>query len=141
MKSQIIIHGSRVHDEGFRLALLQFARKSRYINFEAFNDTHEGEELVVVLVEGEESKINDLIDKIQIIKPGSAVVRTATIEPYTGHIQSLSSFSQDLHMEQMAKAVPILVEMKDLHDQTLTEIRDLRNDFRSSFDNRLTKAE
>jgi hypothetical protein len=109
MKSQIIIHGSRVHDEGFRLALLQFARKSRYINFEAFNDTHEGEELVVVLVEGEESKINDLIDKIQIIKPGSAVVRTATIEPYTGHIQSLSSFSQDLHMEQMAKAVQFLL--------------------------------
>jgi hypothetical protein len=38
--------------------------------------------------------------------------------------------------------------MKDLHHQsldlqhqTLTEIRDLRNGFRSSFDNRLTKAE
>ena len=190
MKSQIIVHGSRVHEVGFRLALLQYAKKYRFLNFEAFNDSNDNEEQVVIFVEGDATKITDLIEKIQINKPESAIVHGVTIEPYEGDILPLSSFSQDLQMEQMAKAVPILVEMRGMQkttvdlqiktlglqektlglqektlglqqeamglhyqsismhrdslkkqDETIAEIRGLREDIHFTFSNRLTKIE
>jgi hypothetical protein len=176
MKSQIVIHGPRVHGVGFRLALLQYIKKFRFLNFEAFNDSNDRGELLVVLVEGDEGKINDLIENIKLIKPESAIVHGITTEPYDGDIHPFSSFSQDLQMEQMTKAVPILLEIKDLQmktvglqektidlqqeaiglhkqalgmhhdslkkqDETLVEIRGLREDIRETFNDRLTKIE
>ncbi|MDX8549505.1 acylphosphatase [Methanospirillum sp. J.3.6.1-F.2.7.3] len=119
MKSQITIHGSRVHDVGFRLNLLHYAKKLRFINFEAINDVNENEELVIVYVEGDDAIINLFIQNIQTIKPESAIVQDISIQPYTGHILPLASFSQDLQMEQMAKSVPILVEMRDLQIKSI----------------------
>ncbi|NLV28511.1 MAG: acylphosphatase, partial [Methanomicrobiales archaeon] len=119
MQSQITIHGSRIHEVGFRLNLLHYAKKLRFFNFEAFNDMNENEELVIIYVEGEEAKINLLIQNIQTIKPELAIVHDITMQPYTGQISPLASFSQDLQMEQMAKSVPILVEMRDLQHITV----------------------
>ena len=183
MKSQIVIHGPLVHGVGFRLALLQYAKKNRFLNFEAFNDTDDLDELLVVLVESDEGKINKLIEKIQVIKPESAIVHGIRTEPYDGYILPFLSFSQDLQWEQMTKAIPILLEIKDLQEKTLglqeksigfqektidlqqeaiglhkqslgmhhdslkkqdemlVEIRGLREDFRSTFNERLTKIE
>lgn len=190
MQSQITIHGSRVHEVGFRLNLLQYAKKLRFFNFEAFNDIKENEELVIIYVEGDEAKINLLIHDIQTNKPKLATVHNITVQPYTGHILPLATFSQDLQMEQMAKSVPILAEMRDLQkdtmsmqkemlglqretiglqketlglqkealalhkesitmhkeslkkqDDTIAEIHGLRDDFRSSVNDRLTKIE
>lgn len=119
MQSQITIAGSRVHEVGFRLILLQYAKKLRLLYFEAFNDSNENEELVIIYVEGDEEKINLLIQNIQAIKPESAIIHDITIQPYAGQILPLTSFSQDLQMEQMAKSVPILVEMRDLQLKTV----------------------
>ena len=119
MKSHITIHGSRVHEVGFRLNLLNYAKKLRFINFEAFNDINEKEELVIIYAEGDQAKIDLFIQNIQTIKPESAIVHDISIQPYTGHILPLASFSQDLQMEQMAKSVPILVEMRDLQLKTV----------------------
>ncbi|PWR75585.1 acylphosphatase [Methanospirillum stamsii] len=119
MQSQITIHGSRIHEVGFRLNLLHYAKKLRFFNFEAFNDMNETEELVIIYVEGEEAKINLLIQNIQTIKPELAIVHNITVQPYNGQIAPLASFSQDLQMEQMAKSVPILVEMRDLQHKTV----------------------
>ncbi|KAF5069254.1 Acylphosphatase [anaerobic digester metagenome] len=176
MQSQITIHGSRVHEVGFRLNLLQYAKKLRIFNFEAFNDINENEELVIIYVEGDEAKINLLIQDIQTNKPELAAVHDITVQPYTGQILPLATFSQDLQMEQMAKSVPILAEMRDLQkdtisiqketldlqkeaialhkesitmhkesltkqDDTIAEIHGLRDDFRSSVNDRLTKIE
>ncbi|MGV8108443.1 acylphosphatase [Methanospirillum sp.] len=197
MQSQITIEGSRVHEVGFRLNLLQYAKKLRFSNFEAFNDIKESEELVIILVEGDEAKIDLLVQNIQAIKPELAVVHDITVQPYTGQILPLATFSQDLQMEQMAKSVPILADMRDLQketigmqkemigmqketlglqketislqkemngmqkealalhkesismhkeslkkqDETIAEIRGLRDDFRSSVNDRLTKIE
>jgi acylphosphatase len=120
MQSQITIHGSRVHEVGFRLNLLQYAKKLRFFNFEAFNDIKENEELVIIYVEGDEAKINLLIHDIQTNKPKLATVHNITVQPYTGHILPLATFSQDLQMEQMAKSVPILAEMRDLQKDTIS---------------------
>ena len=120
MQSQITIHGSRVHEVGFRLNLLQYAKKLRFFNFEAFNDIKENEELVIIYVEGDEAKINLLIHDIQTNKPKLATVHNITVQPYTGHILPLATFSQDLQMEQMAKSVPILAEMRDLQKDTMS---------------------
>lgn len=176
MQSQITIHGSRVHEVGFRLNLLQYAKKLRIFNFEAFKDINENEELVIIYVEGDEAKINLLIQDIQTNKPELAAVHDITVQPYTGQILAFATFSQDLQMEQMAKSVPILAEMRDLQkdtismqketldlqkeaialhkesitmhkeslkkqDDTIAEIHGLRDDFRSSVNDRLTKIE
>lgn len=183
MQSQITIHGARVHEVGFRLNLLQYAKKLRFFHFEAINDMEGSEELVIIYVEGDEAIINHLIQNIQTIKPEFAVIHDITVQPYTGQILPLASFSQDLQMEQMAKSVPILVEMRDLQhktvglqqttidlqketlclqkeaigmhkesismhkeslkkqDETIAEIRGLRDDFRSSVNDRLSKIE
>jgi hydrogenase maturation factor HypF (carbamoyltransferase family) len=119
MQSQITIHGSRVHDVGFRLNLLQYAKKLRFLNFEACNDIDENEDLVIIYVEGDEAKINLLIQNIQTIKPELAAVHDITVQPYTGHILPLVTFSQDLQMEQMVKSVPILADMRDMQKEAL----------------------
>jgi len=119
MKSQITIHGSRIHEVGFRLNLLQYAKINRFFYFEAFNDLNENKELVIIYVEGEEDKINLLIQNIQIVKPEFAIVHDIVIKPYNGQISPLAAFSQDLQMEQMAKSVPILVEMRDMQREAL----------------------
>lgn len=110
MKSQIIVHGSRIHDVSFRLALLHYVKKYRFLNFEAFTDTSENEELVIIYAEGDEKKINDQVQNIQNIKPESAVVHDITVKPHTGHILPLSSFSQDLQMEKMEKSFQSLLK-------------------------------
>jgi acylphosphatase len=119
MKSKIVISGSRVHEVGFRLILLQYAKKFRFFHFEAFNDISDCEEQVIVFVEGDEENITSFVEKIQFIKPESAIVHTINVEKYEGDILAISSFSQDLQMEQMAKAVPILVEMKGMQEKTI----------------------
>ena len=48
MQSQITISGYRVREVGFRLNLLQYARKLKLFHFEAINDSNENEELVII---------------------------------------------------------------------------------------------
>jgi len=120
MQRQITIHGSRVHDVGYRLHLLLYAKKFRFIQFEAFNDIVDDDERVVIYVEGDEERLHEFIDVIQVQRPDSAMVTSVTINPYDGLILPLSSFSQDLQMEQMAKSVPILVEMRDMQYKGLS---------------------
>jgi hypothetical protein len=111
MKSHIIIHGSQIHEIAFRLDLLQYARRNRFQLFEAFNDPDENEEQVVVYVEGDEKKINDLIAKIQIIKPESAIVHGITMEPFDGEILSLSFSMFDIYAEQIIKGLQEISDM------------------------------
>ena len=169
MKKKIIINGSRIHDVGYRLALLQYAKEYRILSFEAINTLDDEKECVCIYVEGEENKITEFVSKVHRTIPEVALVNAITDEYYEGEILPISVFSQDLQMEQMTKAVPILVEMRDLqketlekqdkalnlHHQTLdlqhqtldlqhdtiSEIKGLREDFRFTFDNRLKKIE
>ena len=169
MKKKIIINGSRIHDVGYRLALLQYAKEYRFLSFEAINTLDDEKECVCIYVEGDENKITEFVSKVHRTIPEVALVNAITDEYYEGEILPISVFSQDLQMEQMTKAVPILVEMRDLqketlekqdkalnlHHQTLdlqhqtldlqhdtiSEIKGLREDFRFTFDNRLKKIE
>ncbi len=119
MKKKIIIHGSRVHDVGYRLALLQYAKEYRFSFFEAINTINDEKEFVCIYAEGNEKKIEELVSKIKRTIPDSALVNTITEENYEGEILPITAFSQDLQMEQMAKSVPILVEMRDIQKETL----------------------
>jgi len=110
MQSEITIYGSRIHEIEFRFILLHCARKLRFFHFEAFNDWNENKELVIIYVEGDEVKINLLIQDIRTIKPELAAVHDITVKPYNGYIFPITSFSQDLYLEQTFKSMRLLLE-------------------------------
>lgn len=120
MKKKILIQGFRVHDVGYRLTLCQYAQIFRIFSFEAINETIHSQERVIIYAEGDEEKLSEFVAYIKTRQPPSAEVSSITHEDFEGEILPLAVFSQSLQMEQMAKAVPILVEMRDMQMNSIT---------------------
>jgi len=120
MKKKILIQGFRVHDVGYRLTLCQYAQIFRIFSFEAINETIHSQERVIIYAEGDEEKLSEFVAYIKARQPPSAEVSSITHEDFEGEILPLAVFSQSLQMEQMAKAVPILVEMRDMQMNSIT---------------------
>ena len=156
MKAKITIKGSRVQDVGYRLYLLSRAHKLQ--GFEAVN-VHEG---LILLIEGEESKVNQLIQTVKTEKPPLAEVNEVLEESYDGDIQNIREYREQLSLEQLAKIATVGVEMRDdikemkgdikemkgdvklilkKQDQTISEIKALREDLKQYMDRRFEKLE
>ena len=115
---KITIKG-KVHDVGYRLFLLSEAERLFIERFDARNVLVDGEQLLIVLVEGVEKKINRFVDFAESNYPPEASVRYVEVEDDGEAVRSIDVFRQSLMVFQLAKIAQAGVGMLKKHDTML----------------------
>lgn len=159
MKMQATITGSRVHDVGYRVFLLQRALETGFQRFSARNRVQNGAEQVVVQYEGEPGQVDALSSIIREEHPSDADVSDVAFEPYEGYVVSVTDYMHAIQIEQLSKGIPAIISMDKKQDNLLEksdqmlqkmdrmeasitgEIRDLHSDLCSHIDQRLSAME
>jgi len=100
MKLKITICGPKVHEVGYMPYLFELAFSLGLRSFEVFNDELDGQQSVVALIEGEESRVNRFRTIATSTQPPLAIVERVLVEDYQGEIMpawqfaSIGTFSQ-----------------------------------------------
>ena len=113
MKAKFTILGEKVHNVGYRAALLNRAFSIGINNFSVFNSIIDGRQAVVVLVDSKESLVNEIRNFIKSYKPERAVVEEIKEEEYEGEVPNIERAMQAFQVEQWNKGIPALLEIRD----------------------------
>ena len=95
--------------------------------FEVYNDDEGEQQIVVVLVEGDEQRITKFYNSAMKERPLQARVDNVRSEDYPGDVMPLWQFASIITAYQMNKAIPLLMAVKANTDsipqikQTLTQ--------------------
>ena len=151
MKRRLVIKGDVVHDIGFRLFLYEHAEVLDITEFQARNV----ERAVEVLVGGDEAEVAKFVEFVEQERPERADVEDIETEEYEGKIKPIDRFAQSFMLAQMGKFVNIGMEMlatekaikKDTgrmlekQDETISEVKGLREDLKSYMEERFERIE
>ena len=119
------------------------------MGFYVANRIENKEQVVIVLAEGDEWSLSHFEELLRNSRPELANVDRIDTEDYAGDIMSLDKYATINTCSQMNKAIPLLLSMNNKMDQmlgkqdeTISEIRDLRDDLViHSSANRLSRIE
>jgi acylphosphatase len=122
MKNKITIYGKgkgkkRVHDVGYRLFLLEQADSLFIEGFDPRNITVDGLETLVVLIEGESSRLIEFIDFVKnpSNRPEEAIVDdNIIIENWEGKVRRIEKFRESFNTIQLGKIVRTGLKMCDV---------------------------
>jgi hypothetical protein len=78
-----------------------------------YNWNENGQQEVIVLVEGDEARIAAFREKIEKEMPQLAEVSKITVEDYAGEVGRTGEVAMFCSFVQLDKAIPLLLEMKD----------------------------
>lgn len=119
MKLKGIITGSKVHDVGYRVMLVNKALSLGINNFNAFNTFFQEKQAVLALIEGDEDVLGEFQSYVSTVKPDDAEVEHIRFEDYKNTVPPIERVMQAFQMEQWGKGIPILLKMLEQHDSTL----------------------
>jgi acylphosphatase len=139
MKIKAVITGPMVQGVGYRVFLMHQAIIEGIERFAALNVS---DNAVVVLAEAEEDKISSLKEFLLTRRPEHAQVSEVRIEDFKGLVMTLQEATALSTVEQMDKAIPILISMNERmgrmdekmdrmlekQDETVDQVRGLRED-------------
>jgi acylphosphatase len=117
MKLKAIITGSKVHDVGYRVMLVNKALSLGINNFNAFNTFLQEKQAVFVLIEGDEDVLGEFQSYVNTVRPDNAEVETICFEDYKNGIPPIERVMQAFQMEQWGKAIPILLKSKTIRER------------------------
>jgi len=112
MRQKIIITGAKVHDVGYRSFLMTNALRLGLVRFHARNRSGEQQE-VVALAEGDDETIEDFKELVKTQRPEHAGDAMIKFEPYEGDVPGIGEYAQVFTAEQLEKAIPLLLEIRD----------------------------
>jgi len=115
---EIVIKG-KVHDVGYRLFLLSEAERLFIEKFDARNVLADGEQHLVVLVEGAEDKISRFVEFAKASYPPDASVQSVEVRDYGEEVRSIDSFRQSFMVFQLTKIAQAGVSMLGKQDAML----------------------
>ncbi len=159
MKLQAVITGSKVHEVGYRVLLLEKALESGISRFDARNILNQETQQVVVRAEGEPDQLDAFRSAITGAHPPDAVVSDICFEEYSGYVIAITDFMHLIQVEQLTKGIPAIISIDKKQDRMLDkqdlmlrkmdhmesaitgEIHDLRTDLRSYLDRKLSTME
>jgi len=95
-------------------------------DFEVYNDDEEGQQVVIVLVEGDEKRIAKFYNSAVKERPQLATVDNVKSEDFADDITPLWKFASINTASQMNNAIPLLLAVKDNTDTTLQELKAMR---------------
>ncbi len=157
-KLRVVIRGAVVHDIGYRLFLYESADAVDIAEFQARNITGG----VEVLIGGDDTSIDEFVEYVKESRPERAEIEEIQIEEYEGRIKPIERFAQGFMLTQMGKFVSIGLEMLDIvraikkdtstmlekqdlmlekQDDTIGEIKGLREDLKSYMERRFNRIE
>ena len=130
MKLKITISGPRVHDVGYRVYLLTAAMNLALPGFSALNWTENGEQRVIALVEGDDLRVAAFSQLVEAKKPERAEVQDIVITEYDGDVGRTSEYAMMSSFNQLNKAVPILLEIRDDMKEMKGDIKEMKGDIK-----------
>ena len=113
MKLKIKIAGPKVHDVGYRVFLLKHAMNLALPGLSTYNWEENGQQEVIALVEGDETRIAAFRQMVEKNKPELAEVSKVTSEDYNGEVGRASEVAMFCSFVQLDKAIPLLLDMRD----------------------------
>jgi acylphosphatase len=137
MKLKITITGPKVHDVGYRVFLLKHAMNLALPGLSTYNwEEMEGQQQVIVLLEGDEARIKAFLQLVEKTKPEMAEVSKVTFEDYDGDVGRASEVAMFCTFVQLDKAIPLLLKIQDntsVTPQILEEIKGVREDIQPGY--------
>lgn len=119
MKAKEITIKGKVHDVGYLLFLLSEAERLFIEKFDARNVLINGEQHLIVLVGGEEEKINRFVEFTESNYPSGASVESVEVKDYGEEVRSIDSFRQSFMVFQLTKIAQAGVGMLGKQDAML----------------------
>jgi acylphosphatase len=152
MKIKALITGPMVQGVGYRIFLMHQAIIEGIERFSALNVS---DNAVVVLAEAEEDKISNLKEFLLTRRPEHAQVSEVRIDDFKGLVMTLQEATALSTVEQMDKAIPILISMNERmgrmdekmdrmlekQDETVDQVRGLREDLGTIHAGRMERME
>jgi acylphosphatase len=128
----------KVHNVGYRLFLFEQADSLFIEEFDARNVIIDDLETLIVLVAGEDSQVTEFIDFVNnpLNRPEEAIVDNIIVENWEGRVREIDKFRQSFNTVQLGKIVKTGLLMIGKQEETIGEIRNLRDDLKLHFDKR-----
>ncbi|NAS88602.1 acylphosphatase [ANME-1 cluster archaeon AG-394-G21] len=128
MKAKEIAIKGKVHDVGYRLFLLSEAESVFIEKFDARNVLVDGEQHLIVRVEGVEERIKRFIVFAESNYPPGASVESVEVKDYGEEVRSIDSFRQSLMVFQLTKMAQAGVGMLGKQDKTIEILESVKGD-------------
>ena len=127
MKAKEIVIKGKVHDVGYRFLLLSEAERLLIEKFDARNVLVEGEQHLIVLVEGVEEKIRRFVVFAESSYPPEASVESVVVKDYKEEVRTIDAFRQSFMVFQLTKMAQAGVSMLGKQDAMLEKQDDTIN--------------
>ena len=113
------ITGSKVHDVGYRVLLVNKALSFGISNFNVFNTYIDNIQTVIAIIEADDEVIDEFKTFITSFKPEKAIIENIYFEEYNNIVPPIERVMQSFQMEQWGKGIPILLQIAEkLGDNT-----------------------
>ena len=139
-KLKFKINGSKVHNVGYRVLLVNKVLSMGVNNFNIFNTFLNETQAVIVLIEANDEAIEEFKNYVTEFKPEEAIVENISFEEYNNTVPPIERVMQSFQMEQWGKGIPILMkiaEKLDTNTSLLKENTSVLKDFKSETNNNL----
>ena len=124
MKAKEIEIKGKVHDVGYRFLLLSEAEELLIGKFDARNVLVDGEQHLIVRIEGAEERIKRFVEFAESNYPSGASVEAVEVKDYGEEVRSIDSFRQSFMVFQLTKMAQLGVGMLGKQDETIKVIKE-----------------
>jgi acylphosphatase len=131
MKLKIKIIGPNVHNVGYRVFLMKHAMNLALPGLSTYNWEENGQQEVIILVEGDEARIAAFRQTIEKNKPELAEVSNITFEDYSGEVGRTSEVVMFCTFVQLDKAIPLLLDMRDDLKEMKGDMKEIKGDVKA----------
>ncbi|MCK4735254.1 MAG: acylphosphatase [Methanophagales archaeon] len=124
MKAKEIEIKGKVHDVGYRFLLLSEAEALLIGKFDARNVLVDGEQHLIVRIEGAEERIKRFVEFAESNYPPGASVEAVEVKDYGEEVRSIDSFRQSFMVFQLTKMAQLGVGMLGKQGETIKVIKE-----------------
>jgi hypothetical protein len=137
-KLKFKIIGSKVHNVGYRVLLVNKVLSMGVNNFNVFNTHFNKTQGIIALIEANDENIEEFKNYVAEFKPEEAIVENTSFEKYNNTVPPIERVMQSFQMEQWGKGIPILMKIADKLDTNtsiLKENTSILKDFKNESNN------
>lgn len=123
-KLRIKIKGSKVHDVGYRVLLVNKALSFGISNFNVFNTYIDNVQTVIAIIEADDEVIDEFKTFITSFRPEKAIIENIYFEEYNNNVPPIERVMQSFQMEQWGKGIPILLQIAEKLDNNTQVLKE-----------------
>ncbi|MCX9076259.1 MAG: acylphosphatase [Candidatus Methanoperedens sp.] len=123
-KLKIKITGSKVHDVGYRVFLVNKALSLGVNNFNAFNTYFDDTQTVITIIEANDEAIEEFKNYVTSFRPKEASTENISFEDYRNTVPPIERLMQSFQMEQWGKGIPILLQISEKLDNNTSILKE-----------------